>query len=468
MPREDGAQLGRYVIESLIGQGTRGDVYRARDQRLGRVVALKVLRPRPEGSSRPVVAAALREARAAAAVHHPNVTEVFDVDEADGEMFIVMEHVSGTSLRRLVGDGAVPLPRRIRWLCQIAAALEAAHACGVIHRDVKPENVLISEGGDVKVLDFGIARSPRAPSPAGHHPTPSSYNEIAGAPDYMAPEQARAEAVDGRADQFAWGVVAYELIAGASPWTRRQSPFMTLVAVLQDEPPPFPPEIGVPDPVAAAVRRALCKSPAARFASMGEVVDALLPFAERPRLSAGPGEEPAAPSSSPPAPETVVAYSSAVVTVAHHGPVLLTHWGSVPDLPSLRRVAEVQAMWMRRHDGKLGAVTFLEPAAGHTLSAEARDEAARMQRAAQGRVIAIATVVAETGFRASIVRSVLTGLARLSAQGTKESVFAAPADAADWLAQAMAEQGTRVDARALEQAIGAVRAAHARGAGPGP
>jgi serine/threonine-protein kinase len=293
-----GTQVTRYVIEGLLGSGGMGNVYRAHDERLRRVVALKVLEPH-DGDAEGAIAAALREARAAAAIHHPNVAEIFDVDRMGDGSFIVMEHVPGTSLRRFVGDASVDLAARMRWLVDVARALAAAHDLGVIHRDVKPENVIVRDDGVAKVLDFGVARRPRPVSTMGlrpaepgsapypglttpgtspEHGTLSGGGQWLGTPAYMAPEQIRGDAIDARADQFGWGVLAYELLAGSLPW-RRTEPHALFLAVIGDAAPAFAVASGIPAEVGAAVLRALAKDPAGRFASMHDVVATLSPFA---------------------------------------------------------------------------------------------------------------------------------------------------------------------------------------------
>jgi serine/threonine-protein kinase len=277
------APLERYLVEALLGSGGGGKVYRAHDTRLRRVVALKLVEAQ-EGDARGAVAAALREARAAAAIQHPSVAAIFDVGPTATGAFIVMEHVAGVSLRQIVGDASVEVATRIRWLTEIAGALAAAHAIGVLHRDIKPENVIVCADGRAKVLDFGIARLPRSAKPGATTDddlkTLSGGGDLVGTPAYMAPEQIRDEALDGRVDQFAWGVLAYELLSGARPFDRPGGALSALMATLVDPPPPFAAEAGVPAEVGAAVLRALAKAPASRFPSMVELGAALAPFAD--------------------------------------------------------------------------------------------------------------------------------------------------------------------------------------------
>jgi serine/threonine-protein kinase len=296
-----GNVLDRYVIESLLGSGAMGRVYRATDTRLRRAVALKVLDVATTGAE---TALALREARAAAAIVHPNVTAIFDADHSGGTSFIVMELVPGTPLRQLIGDQTVPFATRVRWLIEIAAALSAAHVAGIVHRDVKPENVIVREDGMIKVLDFGVARLAQSSTPAlGIHGIAAASGPatgLAGTPAYMAPEQINGSAVDGRADQFAWGVLAYELLSGRLPWKAMNGPFGVLSAILQEVPDPLPPE--VPAEVAAVVMRALSKQRAARFLSMVEVATALAPFSSGPLPILGPAPDSATRARAP-APE---------------------------------------------------------------------------------------------------------------------------------------------------------------------
>ncbi len=191
----------------------------------------------------------------------------------------------GRSLRSLVGNKEVSLERRVGWLCDIAKALSAAHRAGVVHRDIKPENVMVREDSVVKVLDFGVARHAAvdldAPgiSPAAETlEATGTSGRLAGTPAYMAPEQVRGKAVDGRTDQFAWGIVAYELLTGKLPWSKIGSVVDVITCVVNEQPPPLRelvPEI--PEAIEAVVMRALSKPREARFPTMGELLDALAP-----------------------------------------------------------------------------------------------------------------------------------------------------------------------------------------------
>ena len=283
MAVQPGQKFDRYSIEEMIGEGGMGRVYRAFDTRLERRVAVKVLNDTFGESD--AVAVALREARAAAAITHPNATAIYDAHEIDGTCFIVMELVSGTSLRSIIGGSAKPIPlaTRLRWLIDVAAALGAAHRMGVVHRDVKPENVMVRHDGLVKVLDFGVARRTLIEAgPSAAAVTFGSGSRIAGTPAYMAPEQIRGEALDGRADQFGWAVLAYELITGRLPWKTAKEVVGYIAAVITEEPAPpssLAPE--VPPGIDAALLRALSKNPNERFPTIVAAALELVPFAKQ-------------------------------------------------------------------------------------------------------------------------------------------------------------------------------------------
>ncbi|APR83089.1 serine/threonine protein kinase [Minicystis rosea] len=293
-----GEKVDRYVIEAHLGRGGMGEVYEATDTRLGRRVALKLIAPGadPDANQRMV-----REARAAAALQHPHAVVMYDVGEVDGTTFLAMELVRGTTLRARVGDASVPMGRRIRWLVDVARALGAAHRQGIVHRDVKPDNVMIREDGAAKVLDFGIARrqaaavDPSAPTQPGAvaMSTLTAAGVIVGTPHYAAPEQLRGEPLDGRADEFAWAVMAYELLSGATPWSAGDSVAL-LAQILSAEPTLLATRVpDLPAPVAEAVTRALSKRAADRFATIDEAADAIEPFADSAAVS---GKREATPS----------------------------------------------------------------------------------------------------------------------------------------------------------------------------
>ncbi len=290
-----GDRVDRYEVLGLLGSGGMGQVYRARDPKLARLVALKILQP-SSGLGTEGAARLLREARAAAGLAHANVVAVYDVGEVHepetlrGLAFIAMELVEGRSLRSYLGEAAVPVSRRVGWLRDVASALAAAHRAGIVHRDVKPENVMIrGSDGAVKVLDFGIAKRRVATldvssSIDGHSlPTrdPSAFTHtgagrVVGTPYYMAPEQLRGESLDGRVDQFAWGVMAYQLVTGEGPWTGSDDP-LAIISQILSAAPRRPKDIDgrLPERLSSLILRALAKSREDRFDSMDDLLAAL-------------------------------------------------------------------------------------------------------------------------------------------------------------------------------------------------
>jgi eukaryotic-like serine/threonine-protein kinase len=279
-----GDMFDRYTIEALLGQGGMGCVYRAHDPRLGRRVALKVISDSQRDGQADAGANArlLREARAAAALDHPNAVSIFDVGEHEGTPFIVMELVLGRTLRGAAGDASVPAATCVAELVDVARALAVAHKRGLVHRDIKPENVMVREDGVVKVLDFGIARR-QGGSIDAHGgtetpalPTLTIEGIKLGTPCYMAPEQIRGDALDGRTDQFAWGVVAYELLSGRLPWRGSSDAMAVMASVLTDRVDRAPLDrAAVPRSIQDVILRALEKRPEDRFASMDDVAQAL-------------------------------------------------------------------------------------------------------------------------------------------------------------------------------------------------
>jgi predicted ATPase/serine/threonine protein kinase len=272
-----GTRLGRYEVRMQIGAGGMGDVYLASDALLGREVALKVLPPQfasePQGLARFV-----REAKAASALNHPNILTVFDVGEHEGTHFIVTELVEGLTLRDWVRDARPPLAELADAVRQAALALAAAHRAGIVHRDVKPENLMRRRDGFVKVLDFGLAKAlapgDSAPAPADQlavtHP-----GMLLGTVRYMSPEQANGEAVDARTDVWSLGVVLYELASGHPPFDR-EGLTATLVDIMTREPVPLSSLVPhAPEALCRVVERAMRKRSAERFPTAAEMAEAL-------------------------------------------------------------------------------------------------------------------------------------------------------------------------------------------------
>jgi len=326
-----GDLVDRYRVEDALGEGGMGRVFRAYDERLDRRVALKVLvKDDSDGDAR---ARLLREARAAAKLDHPNVVSVYDVGEIDETPWIAMELVVGRTLRSIVADAdAAPL-ERARILVEVARALDAAHAAGLVHRDVKPENVLVRTDGRVKVLDFGIARRARGATDASA-PTDASLATLTadgikvGTPMYMAPEQIRGEPVDGRADQFAWGVTAYELFTGRTPWVGSDA-LALIASIMTEQPAPLSASSGIPPELVSAIFRALEKKPDARFASMSELLSTLDTktiddASQRPSVEHAPraastavSSQPTPAGSTPPSTWSPTSFGTAVGGAAH-------------------------------------------------------------------------------------------------------------------------------------------------------
>jgi eukaryotic-like serine/threonine-protein kinase len=256
--------LDRYELQELVGSGGMSSVYRAHDRLLDRTVALKVLHEHhlhdPEHVER-----FRREARSAAVLSHPNIVTVIDRGEHDGRQFIVFEYVGGENLKRLIEQNRpLPIATALELATQIARALSFAHRSGLVHRDVKPQNVLLNGDGQAKVTDFGIARSldvQRGMTQTG---------TVLGTSDYIAPEQAQGQRVDEQSDVYSLGVVLYELLTGEVPFPGEN--FVTVAMQHINEPPPSvrAKRTDVPPRVDAAVQRAMAKDPRDRFPTMAE------------------------------------------------------------------------------------------------------------------------------------------------------------------------------------------------------
>ena len=268
-----GASLGPYTILAGIGAGGMGEVYRARDARLGRDVAIKVL-PEPVANDRDRLARFEREARAVAALSHPNILSIHEFDRADGVAYAVMELLEGETLRACLEAGAVPVRKAVDIAVQIARGLAAAHNKGIVHRDLKPENIFLREDGQVKVLDFGLARAITADS-AVTETVGTDPGTVLGTAGYMAPEQVRGQTADPRTDLFALGVVLYEMLSGQRAF-RRESAAETMSAILRDDPPQLAGSRSDLSPALdRIVRHCLEKKPGERFQTARDVAFAL-------------------------------------------------------------------------------------------------------------------------------------------------------------------------------------------------
>lgn len=283
----------RYLIIEKLGEGGMGVVYKARDQSLQRVVALKSL-PSELTADADSQSRLLEEARAASALCHPNIVAIHDLVEEDGCRFLVMEYVEGRNLAELIPARGLPLRDGLRYGAQIADALAAAHEAGITHRDLKPGNVMLTETGRIKVLDFGLAL--RATAPQSREPsrtlpeTPECVETtIAGTAPYMSPEQAQGLPCDNRSDIFSFGALLYHMLAGVAPFSGPTA-VAILGAVVHQEPDPLRPRRpDVPLEVERIVRRCLRKDPARRYQHMGDVKLALeeaLEELDAPRASA--------------------------------------------------------------------------------------------------------------------------------------------------------------------------------------
>jgi serine/threonine protein kinase/dipeptidyl aminopeptidase/acylaminoacyl peptidase len=294
-----GGHLGPYEILAPLGAGGMGEVYRARDARLGREVALKVL-PTALASNPERLSRFEQEARSASALNHPNIVTVFEIGR-DGEVtYLAMELVDGQTLRELLAEGPLPLRRVLATSAQIASGLAAAHDAGVVHRDLKPENVMVTRQGRVKILDFGLAKTfaSEAPGRRGSElPTAAAATEpgtVLGTVGYMSPEQVRALELDHRSDIFSLGAVIYEMASGARPFAGASAADQ-MTAILKEDPPELP--AATPPGFARIVGRCLEKAPADRFQSGRDLAFALeaLSTTSSPAVEAGappPGRRP--------------------------------------------------------------------------------------------------------------------------------------------------------------------------------
>ena len=260
-----GSEIAGFRLEALLGRGGMGAVYRAEDARLGRKVALKLLVPELAQSDR-FRDRFLRESQIAASLDHPHIVPIYAAGDADGQLYLAMRYVEGYDLRELIARESPLDPQRaLRLVDQVGDALDAAHERGLIHRDVKPANVLIAERAGREhcyLTDFGLTKQTSSISGL------TGTGELVGTVEYVSPEQIRGERVDGRADQYSLGCVLYECLSGERPFAR-ESEVATLWAHVHDPPPPLP---GLGHELDRVMARALAKDPAGRYESCGELV----------------------------------------------------------------------------------------------------------------------------------------------------------------------------------------------------
>jgi eukaryotic-like serine/threonine-protein kinase len=271
MALTSGTKLGPYEIQSLVGAGGMGEVYRAHDARLDRTVAIKVL-PASFSADRDRLQRFAREARAAAALNHPNILSIFDIGEERGAPYVVSELLDGETLRERLRNGALPIRKVIDYTTQAAKGLAVAHEKGIVHRDLKPENLFLTIDGRVKILDFGLAKltQPESTSDSGDAPTMQVATEavvVMGTAGYMSPEQVRGKTADHRSDIFAFGTILYEMISGKRAF-HGETAADTMSAILKEETPELSETArNVPPGLDRIVRHCLEKHPEQRFQS---------------------------------------------------------------------------------------------------------------------------------------------------------------------------------------------------------
>jgi serine/threonine protein kinase/tetratricopeptide (TPR) repeat protein len=270
MPPGPGVAIGAYELLELLGKGGMGEVYRARDSRLGRLVAIKVLSSDLRHNA--TAAARLdREAKLASSLNHPGIVTVFDVGRFEDRPFLVMELVEGEPLATLLARRKLKLAEAVDIACQTADALAAAHEAGMVHRDLKPQNIMISSSGRVKIVDFGLSKmtplETREDDSTIGLEALTAERAVIGTVGYMAPEQVSGKALDARTDQFALGAILYEMLTGKRAF-KRETSFQTMAAILDDDLPPLSQSSAdVPPPLEAIAARCLAKRPQDRYGS---------------------------------------------------------------------------------------------------------------------------------------------------------------------------------------------------------
>jgi len=282
MALTSGTKLGPYEISELLGAGGMGEVYRARDARLDRSVAIKIL-PAAFSADRDRLRRFEEEARSASALNHPNIVTIHELGQEGPTHYIAMELVEGKTLRDLLVSGLLPMRKAIEIAAQVADGLTKAHEAGIAHRDLKPENLMVSHDGFVKILDFGLAK---VTSPSGERPDMCATSQttpglVLGTVGYMSPEQARGQPLDFRADQFSFGLVLYEMVTGKRAF-QRSTAAETLVAILREEAAPIGAQNpDAPAPLCWAIERCLAKEPDKRYVSTRDLARELAAIRDR-------------------------------------------------------------------------------------------------------------------------------------------------------------------------------------------
>src|ERR1700730_15299383 len=324
--------IGHYRVIEKIGAGAMGEVFRARDERLGRDVALKLIRPASSANPDHLRRFEL-EARAAAALNHPNIVAIYDVGFNEGSPYIVCELLQGKTLRKRLAEGALTLRLAADYSLQIVQGLIAAHDRRIIHRDLKPENLFVTTEGRIKILDFGVAKLQSAPEgsdrPVEDLTTVTKSGTVIGTVAYMSPEQLRGKAVDHRSDIFSIGAILYEMLTGRRAF-RGETEVDTITAVLREDPPEVNlEEASVPVSFQQVVRHCLEKEPENRFQSARDLAFALETLANASGVARFKAPRPRA---------RIVPWALAGVLLVATLLLLGEHWQQNAQSPSYRRL----------------------------------------------------------------------------------------------------------------------------------
>jgi dipeptidyl aminopeptidase/acylaminoacyl peptidase len=300
MPLPSDLRFGPYEILDQIGEGGMGTVFRASDTRLGRIVAIKVLRSDvatdPQRLSR-----FEREARAASSLNHPNIVVIYEIGTIESQPYLVMEYVEGKTLREILSSGPVSVRNALRYSTQVASGLAKAHEAGIIHRDLKPENLIVNAEGLLKILDFGVAKLVQAEPPGESASAETTLNAltaetlvgmVVGTIGYMSPEQAKGQAIDFRSDQFSIGTILYEMITAKRAF-HRATAVETLSAIIHDEPEPLSARVDVPKPLRWVIDRCLAKEPRERYGCTADLAGDLERVEQHQKDLASVGPSPA-------------------------------------------------------------------------------------------------------------------------------------------------------------------------------